>query len=128
MKTGRPSMCGYLMKGPGVPCGLPVDHEPPHRPALATATRSVKPGNVQSRVERQDAAYREQLGVAPGGKLPSAVGGEPRVADDARDADQHSRRRKRRWSPVTTTSVEKHARSEPYGTENNTSRADETGT
>lgn len=117
------------MKGPGVPCGLPTDHEPPHRPASVPATKSVKPvRNELSHVERQDAAYREQLGVAPGGSLPSAIGGEPRVVNDARDADSRRRSRKRRWSGVTTTRVENQARSEPYEPERNTSRTDEADT
>jgi hypothetical protein len=97
MTSDRPLNCGYLMKGPGVPCGLPPGHEPPHRPAPETAKPA---GNVPSHVEQQDAAYREQLGVEPGGKLPSAVGGEAKVTGRPR------RSRPRRWSAVTTTSVD----------------------
>lgn len=129
VSADRPSICGYLMKGPGVPCGLPADHEPPHRPASVPATKSVGPvRNVLSHVERQDAAYREQLGVAPSGNLPNVIGGEPRVVNDARDADRRRRSRKRRWSAVTTTRVEKQAPSEPYEPERNTSRTDEADT
>lgn len=81
-----------------------------------------------SHVERQDAAYREQLGVAPGGNLPSAIGVEPRVVNDTRDADRRRRGRKRRWSAVTTTRVENQAWSEPSEPERNTSRTEEAGT
>lgn len=89
--------------------------------------KPVKPaGTVLSRVEQQDAAYREQLGVEPGSDLPSAIGGEARIADDARDADRPRRVRRRRWSAVTTTSVEKQVRQgQP---ETNTPHADEPGT
>jgi hypothetical protein len=129
VSADRPSICGHLMKGPGVPCGLPADHEPPHRPASIPATKSVRPvRNVLSHVERQDAAYREQLGVAPGGNLPSAIGGEPRVVNEARDTDRQRRGRKRRWSAVTTTRVENQARSDPSEPERNTSHTDEAGT
>jgi hypothetical protein len=84
--------------------------------------------NVLSHVERQDAAYRDQLGVVPGGNLPNVIGGEPRVVNDARDTDRRRRSRKRRWSAVTTTWVEKQAPSEPYEPERNTSRTDEADT
>jgi hypothetical protein len=104
VNSERPSICGYPMKGPGVPCGLPAGHELPHRPDSATAV-----GNVPSRAERQDAVYRETLGVEPGGELPSAIGGESRAGDDERAADRPRRARTRRWSAVTTTNVSTEA-------------------
>ena len=108
--------CGYLMRGPGVPCGLPPGHDLPHRPgepqfAAPPAPLASTPlvSRRQARRAELDAAYRDQLNLAADQPLPSALGStgtrpkDKKPSTKATTAKRRQRRASRAEPPATST-------------------------